>query len=280
MGVYITMDLNAMAAMLYGQRAEPWHAGADIWGSASQQLLSTHGDLGAANSVIKTWPQSVGSVSQFAFSGQVIGSLASLAEWSAYTGAMSAALRLGGTAINAAQSFMPMLQSGYDTAMSLTAVPIIGPFAAQAALALQATGAGMMEAVGAVMQAPMVVPSPSQGWQGPGSGGASMPSSPVPAVPATSVLDAADKLVGLFEKGASLAQNVLGMAQSGSAGNLGDYELPSLAGDTSAGAPALGASVLGDSVPAAGGVPGTLVAGAGALGALAGAGVLRGGRGV
>src|SRR6187200_558960 len=110
MGAYFGMELNAMATMLYGQRAEPWHAGADMWGSACGQLLATHGDLGAANSVIGTWPQSIGSLSQVAFDGQVVGSLASLGEWAAYTGAMSAALRLGGTALNAAQAVMPALQ--------------------------------------------------------------------------------------------------------------------------------------------------------------------------
>ncbi|GAB3406546.1 hypothetical protein [Flindersiella endophytica] len=277
MGAYFGMELNAMATMLYGQRAEPWHASADIWGSACQHLLSTHGDLGAANAVIKTWPLSVGSVSQAAFSGQVIGSLATLAEWSAYTGAMSAALRLGGTAIYAAQAVMPMLQSGYDTAMALSTVPIIGPFAAQAAMAIQATGAGMMEAVGGVMQAPTAVPSPAQGWQGPGGGG-SMPASPVPAVPAGDVLGAADKLAGLFEKSASLAQTVMGLAQSANTGNLddlGDLDLPSLAGDTSTGAPVLGSALTGNAA-SAGGVPGTLVAGGSALGTLAGAAVSRG----
>jgi hypothetical protein len=242
------MELNAMASMLYGQRAEPWHAGADMWGSACQQLLATHGDLGAANSVIGTWPHSIGSLSQVAFNGQVVGSLASLGEWAAYTGAMSAALRLGGTALNAAQAVMPALQSGYDTAVALSGVPIIGPFAAQVAVGLQQVGAGMMEAVGVVMQAPTAVPQPTQGWQGPGGGGA-MPSSPVTAASVTEVLDATDKLFDVMTKGTSLVQTITGLAQSGSVGDAQDaldklpgYEnlpgtlihpdLPTLAGGT------------------------------------------------
>ncbi|MET9269353.1 hypothetical protein [Kribbella sp. NPDC003557] len=248
MGAYFGMELNAMASMLYGQRAEPWHAGADMWGSACQQLLATHGDLGAANSVIGTWPQSIGSLSQVAFNGQVVGSLASLGEWAAYTGAMSAALRLGGTALNAAQAVMPALQSGYDTAVALSGVPIIGPFAAQVAVGLQQVGAGMMEAVGVVMQAPTAVPQPTQGWQGPGEGGA-MPSSPVTAASVTEVLDATDKLFDVMTKGTSLVQTITGLAQSGSLGDAQDaldklpgYEnlpgtlihpdLPTLAGGT------------------------------------------------
>ncbi|GAA3099454.1 hypothetical protein JOF29_005760 [Kribbella aluminosa] len=219
MGAYFGMELNTMAAMLYGQRAEPWHAGADMWGSACQQLLATHGDLGAANAAITTWPLSIGSVSQLAFNGQVIGSLASLGEWAAYTGAMSAALRLGGTALNAAQAVMPALQSGYDTAVSLSAVPIIGPFAAQVAVGLQQVGAGMMEAVGVVMQAPTAVPPPAQGWQGPGADAAPAPASPVPAVPATDVLDATEKLFSTMDKGVSLLTTITGLMQSG--GSLG-----------------------------------------------------------
>jgi hypothetical protein len=221
MGAYFGMELNAMATMLYGQRAEPWHAGADMWGSACQQLLATHSDLGAANSVITTWPMSIGSLSQVAFDGQVVGSLASLGEWAAYTGAMSAALRLGGTALNAAQAVMPALQSGYDTAVALSGVPIIGPFAAQVAVGLQQVGAGMMEVVGMVMQAPTAVPQPTQGWQGPGGGGA-MPSSPVTAASVTDVLDATDKLFSALEKGANLVQTVTGLAQSGSLGDAQD----------------------------------------------------------
>ncbi|GAA2830458.1 hypothetical protein [Kribbella solani] len=265
MGAYFGMELNAMAAMLYGQRAEPWHAGADLWGSACQQLLATHGDLGAANAVITTWPLSVGSASQAAFSGQVVGSLASLGEWSAYTGAMSAALRLGGTALNAAQAVMPALQSGYDTAVALSAAPLIGPFAAQVALGLQTAGAGMMEAVGTVMQAPTAVPPPSQGWQGPG-GGAPTPASPVPAVPVTDVLDATDKLFSAMDKGVSLVQKITSLAQSGSAqdtlnklpfkdlpGTVIHPDLPTLAGSAtnlpaSIGVPTTGPGGLGGGV--------------------------------
>lgn len=249
MGAYFGMELNTMAAMLYGQRAEPWHAGADMWGSACQQLLATHGDLGAANAAIATWPLSVGSVSQVAFNGQVIGSLASLGEWAAYTGAMSAALRLGGTALNAAQAVMPALQSGYDTAVSLSAVPIIGPFAAQVAVGLQQVGAGMMEAVGVVMQAPTAVPPPAQGWQGPGADAAPTPASPVPAVPATEVLDATEKLFNTMDKGVGLLTTITGLMQSGGLGStpgattkLPDFknlpgtlihsDLPTLAGGT------------------------------------------------
>ncbi|TDO57317.1 hypothetical protein EV651_11141 [Kribbella sp. VKM Ac-2571] len=272
MGAYFGMELNAMATMLYGQRAEPWHAGADMWGSACQQLLATHGDLGAANAVVTTWPLSIGSLSQVAFNGQVVGSLASLGEWAAYTGAMSAALRLGGTALNAAQAAMPALQSGYDTAVALSGVPIIGPFAAQVAVGLQQVGAGMMEAVGMVMQAPTAVPQPTQGWQGPG-GGAAMPSSPVTAASVTDVLDATDKLFSALEKGANLVQTVTGLAQSGSLGDahdsltkLPDYkDLPgavirpdqlTLAGGatTSAVPPSIGVPL--STVGAAGGSPG------------------------
>ncbi|MFF0338328.1 hypothetical protein [Kribbella sp. NPDC004875] len=280
MGAYFGMDLNAMATMLYGQRAEPWHAGADLWGSACQQLLATHGDLGAANAVVTTWPTSVGSASQLAFSGQVIGSLASLGEWSAYTGAMSAALRLGGTALNAAQAVMPALQSGYDTAVALSGVPIIGPFAAQVAVGLQQVGAGMMEAVGVVMQAPTAVPPPTQGWQGPG-GGAAPPASPVPAVPVTDVLDATDKLFSAMEKGANLVQTVTGLAQSGSLGDAHDTltklpqfkdlpgtlihpDLPTLAGGVSGGTtmptiPAAGTASTPGGSP--GGIPAAVLAG-------------------
>ena len=234
MGAYFGMELNAMAAMLYGQRAEPWHAGADMWGSACQQLLATHGDLGAANAAIATWPLSIGSMSQLAFNGQVVGSLASLGEWAAYTGAMSAALRLGGTALNAAQAVMPALQSGYDTAVSLSAVPIIGPFAAQVAVGLQQVGAGMMEAVGVVMQAPTAVPTPTQGWQGPGGNGAPMPASPAPSVPVTDVLDAAGKLFDTMNKGATLLTTVSGLASSAlganGLGTNGKTKLPQLSG--------------------------------------------------
>jgi len=280
MGAYFGMELNAMATMLYGQRAEPWHAGADMWGSACGQLLATHGDLGAANSVIGTWPQSIGSLSQVAFDGQVVGSLASLGEWAAYTGAMSAALRLGGTALNAAQAVMPALQSGYDTAVALSGVPIIGPFAAQVAVGLQQVGAGMMEAVGVVMQAPTAVPQPAQGWQGPG-GGAPMPSSPVTAASVTDVLDATDKLFDVMTKGASLVQTISGLAQSGSLGSAQDaldklpgYEnlpgtlihpdLPTLAGGTatvpaSVPDPSIGVPLTPGGSP--GGFPGAVLAG-------------------
>lgn len=274
MGAYFSMDLNTMAAMLYGQRAEPWHASADIWGSACGQLLATHGDLGAANAVIQAWPLSVGSASHAAFNGHVVGSLASLAEWSTYTGAMSAALRLGGTAIHAAQAVMPSLQAAYDTALALSSVPLIGPFAAKAAVALQTAGAGMMEAVGAVMQAPTAVPPPQQGWQGAGNGPASVPASPVPAAAVTSVLDAADKLIGLVDKGASLAQTVMSLAQSSALeSDLSELEVPSLAGGSSTpGALTLGPAPAG--TPPQPGVPPVAVAGA--VGAV-GAAVLRGG---
>ena len=285
MGAYFGMELNAMAAMLYGQRAEPWHAGADMWGSACQQLLATHGDLGAANSAIATWPLSIGSVSQLAFNGQVVGSLASLGEWAAYTGAMSAALRLGGTALNAAQAVMPALQSGYDTAVSLSAVPIIGPFAAQVAVGLQQVGAGMMEAVGVVMQAPTAVPPPAQGWQGPGGNGAPTPASPAPSVPVTDVLDATDKLFSAMSKGATLVQTVAGLAQSGTGlgngatsklplsndllGTLVHPDLPTLAGGTVAPPTTLPASV-GVSATTSAGMPGGMPSAvlAGSLGAL------------
>lgn len=287
MGAYFGMELNAMAAMLYGQRAEPWHAGADLWGSACQQLLATHGDLGAANAAITTWPLSIGSASQLAFSGQVVGSLASLGEWAAYTGAMSAALRLGGTALNAAQAVMPALQSGYDTAVSLSAVPIIGPFAAQVAVGLQQVGAGMMEAVGVVMQAPTAVPAPTQGWQGPGGNGAPTPASPAPSVPVTDVLDATDKLFSAMSKGASLVQTVTGMMQSGSSlgsaqdarsklpqfndlpGTLIHPDLPTLAGGTTT-APTTLPATVGVSATTSAGIPGGIPAAvlAGSLGAL------------
>ncbi|TCC04240.1 hypothetical protein [Kribbella soli] len=287
MGAYFGMELNAMATMLYGQRAEPWHAGADMWGSACQQLLATHGDLGAANSAIATWPLSIGSVSQMAFNGQVVGSLASLGEWAAYTGAMSAALRLGGTALNAAQAVMPALQSGYDTAVALSGVPIIGPFAAQVAVGLQQVGGGMMEAVGVVMQAPTAVPQPTQGWQGPGGGGA-MPSSPVTAASVTDVLDATDKLFSALEKGANLVQTVTGLAQSGSLGDAQDTltklpgykDLPgtmihpdlTLAGgaSTTASVPSPSIGVPLSTVGAAGGSPGGIPAAvlAGTVGAM------------
>jgi hypothetical protein len=131
---------------------------------------------------------------------------------------MSAALRLGGTALNAAQAVMPALQSGYDTAVSLSAVPIIGPFAAQVAVGLQQVGAGMMEAVGMVMQAPTAVPTPTQGWQGPGGNGAPMPASPAPAVPVNDVMDAAGKLFDTMNKGATLLTTVTGLVQSASSG--------------------------------------------------------------
>ncbi|MGW6197311.1 hypothetical protein ACWF0M_14305 [Kribbella sp. NPDC055110] len=283
MGAYFGMELNAMAGMLYGQRAEPWHAGADMWGSACQQLLATHGDLGAANAAITMWPLSISSASQLAFSGQVIGSLASLGEWAAYTGAMSAALRLGGTALNAAQAVMPALQSGYDTAVSLSAVPIIGPFAAQVALGLQQVGAGMMEAVGVVMQAPTAVPAPTQGWQGPGGNEAPTPASPAPSVPVTDVLDATDKLFSAMSKGASLVQTVTGMMQSGSGlgsvqdarsklpqfndlpGTLIHPDLPTLAGGTTTMPTTLPATV-GVSATASTGMPAAVLAGS--LGAL------------
>ncbi|MGZ0148966.1 hypothetical protein ACXJJ3_17965 [Kribbella sp. WER1] len=286
MGAYFGMELNTMAAMLYGQRAEPWHAGADMWGSACQQLLATHGDLGAANAAIATWPLSIGSVSQVAFNGQVIGSLASLGEWSAYTGAMSAALRLGGTALNAAQTVMPAIQSGYDTAVSLSAVPIIGPFAAQVAVGLQQVGAGMMEAVGVVMQAPTAVPPPAQGWQGPGADAAPTPASPVPAVPASEVLDATEKLFNVMDKGVGLLTTVTGLMQSsglggtpGSTTKLPDFknlpgtlihsDLPTLAGGTATPPATLPEPVsaitsTGGSLP--GGLPAAALAGS--LGAL------------
>ncbi|TCC18635.1 hypothetical protein [Kribbella sindirgiensis] len=285
MGAYFGMELNAMAAMLYGQRAEPWHTGADMWGSACQQLLATHGDLGAANATIATWPLSIGSVSQLAFNGQVIGSLASLGEWAAYTGAMSAALRLGGTALNAAQAAMPALQSGYDTAVSLSAVPIIGPFAAQVAVGLQQVGAGMMEAVGVVMQAPTAVPPPTQGWQGPGGTGAPTPASPAPSIPVTDVLDATDKLFSAMSKGATLVQTVAGLAQSGTGlgngvttklptsndllGTLVHPDLPTLAGGTVTPPTTLPATV-GVSATTSAGMPGGIPAAvlAGSLGAL------------
>ncbi|WP_350279087.1 hypothetical protein [Kribbella sp. HUAS MG21] len=288
MGAYFGMELNAMASMLYGQRAEPWHAGADMWGSACQQLLATHGDLGAANAVVSTWPQSVGSLSQVAFDGQVIGSLASLGEWAAYTGAMSAALRLGGTALNAAQAAMPALQSGYDTAVALSGVPIIGPFAAQVAVGLQQVGAGMMEAVGMVMQAPTAVPAPTHGWQGPGGSGAPMPSSPVSVASVTEVLDATDKLFSAMEKGANLVQTVTGLVQSGS--GLGDAQdaldklpeykdlpgtvihpdLPTLAGGGTAQVPVSTPASIGTTVPSSAGMPGGMPAAvlAGTVGAL------------
>jgi hypothetical protein len=288
MGAYFGMELNTMAAMLYGQRAEPWHAGADLWGSACQQLLATHGDLGAANAVITAWPQSIGSVSQAAFNGQVVGSLASLGEWAAYTGAMSAALRLGGTALTAAQTVMPALQSGYDTAVALSGVPIIGPFAAQIAVGLQTVGAGMMETVGVVMQAPTAVPPPAQGWQGPGGTGPTA-ASPVTAVPVTDVLDATDKLFNLFDKGASLVQTVTGLAQSAGLGDtkgklpgladiqgklpsIGDVirpDLPGLAGGISTGT-TLPIAAIGTSAVSTPGLAGGLpaIAAAGALGAI------------
>ncbi|WP_427886056.1 hypothetical protein ACQHIV_26280 [Kribbella sp. GL6] len=287
MGAYFGMELNTMAAMLYGQRAEPWHAGADLWGSACQQLLATHGDLGAANAAIATWPLSIGSVSQVAFNGQVVGSLASLGEWAAYTGAMSAALRLGGTALNAAQAVMPALQSGYDTAISLSAVPIIGPFAAQVAVGLQQVGAGMMEAVGVVMQAPTAVPPPAQGWQGPGADAAPTPASPVPAIPASDVLDATEKLFNAMDKGVGLLTTVTGLMQSsglgsttGSTTKLPDFkklpgtlihsDLPTLAGGattpppTTLPEPVSAITSAGSSFP--GGMPAAALAGS--LGAL------------
>ncbi|MFF0266841.1 hypothetical protein [Kribbella sp. NPDC004536] len=279
MGAYFGMELNAMAAMLYGQRAEPWHAGADMWGSACQQLLATHGDLGAANAAIATWPLSIGSMSQLAFNGQVVGSLASLGEWAAYTGAMSAALRLGGTALNAAQAVMPALQSGYDTAVSLSAVPIIGPFAAQVAVGLQQVGAGMMEAVGVVMQAPTAVPTPTQGWQGPGGNGAPVPASPAPSVPVTDVLDAAGKLFDTMNKGATLLTTVSGLASSGLGtsglgsntklpqlpGTLIHPDLPTLAGATTTMPTTLPATVGVSAATSAavpgGGIPAAVLAG-------------------
>lgn len=285
MGAYMGMELNTMAAMLNGQRAEPWHASADIWGTTCQQLLATHGDLAAANGVITSWPQSIGSVAQAAFSGQVIGSHASLAEWSVYTGAMSAALRLGGTALNLAQAVMPGLQSGYNTAVALSGVPFIGPFAAQVAAALNVAGGGMMEAVGVVMQAPTAVPPPAQGWQGPGGSLNPTPSSPVAAVDLSKVLDAADKIVGLAEKGLNLTQTVVGMAQSAGLGkdleSLGTLpqintdpiprpDLPGLAGEVSIGAPSLttpgggGVQLPGSVIP-----PAAVVASIGGLPAIA-----------
>ncbi|MFD7161029.1 hypothetical protein ACFV9C_41045 [Kribbella sp. NPDC059898] len=287
MGAYFGMELNAMAAMLYGQRAEPWHAGADMWGSACQQLLATHGDLGAANAAITTWPLSIGSVSQVAFNGQVIGSLASLGEWAAYTGAMSAALRLGGTALNAAQAVMPALQSGYDTAVSLSAVPIIGPFAAQVAVGLQQVGAGMMEAVGMVMQAPTAVPPPAQGWQGPGADAAPSPASPVPAVPMSEVLDATEKLFNTMDKGVGLLTTVTGLMQSsglgstpGSTTKLPDFkklpgtlihsDLPTLAGGATTPPPITLPEPVSAITSAGSGLPGGMPAAAlaGSLGAL------------
>lgn len=292
MGAYFGMELNTMAGMLNGQRAEPWHASADIWGSACQQLLATHGDLAAANGVITSWPQSIGSVAQTVFSGQVIGSHASLAEWSVYTGAMSAALRLGGTALNLAQAVMPGLQSGYNTAVALSGVPFIGPIAAQVAATLNVAGAGMMEAVGTVMQAPTAVPPPAQGWQGPGGSLSPTPASPVSAVDLSTVLDAADKIVGLAEKGLTLTQTVVGMAQSAGLGKelegLGDLphtlpqpvpqtSLPSLAGGVSISPPSFTSSGIGDlHVPGTVGSP-VSTALATSLGALPAIAAVRGG---
>ncbi|WP_157630452.1 hypothetical protein [Kribbella catacumbae] len=285
MGAYMGMELNTMAGMLNGQRAEPWHASSDIWGSACQQLLATHGDLAAANGVITSWPQSIGSVAQAAFSGQVIGSHASLAEWSVYTGAMSAALRLGGTALNLAQAVMPGLQSGYNTAVALSSVPFIGPFAAQAAAAINVAGAGMMEAVGVVMQAPTAVPTPTQGWQGPGGSLNPLAASTVSLTDISTVLDAAGKVADLAGKGLDLAQSVAGLAQSSGLGKelegLGDLpqlgtqpisspDLPSLAGGVSIGAPSLnspgggGLQLPGNVIP-----PAALVASIGGLPAVA-----------
>jgi hypothetical protein len=288
MGAYFGMELNTMASMLYGQRAEPWHAGADVWGSACQQLLATHGDLGAANAAISTWPQSIGSMSQVAFDGHVIGSLASLGEWAAYTGAMSAALRLGGTALNAAQAVMPALQSGYDTAVALSGVPIIGPFAAQVAVGLQQVGAGMMEAVGTVMQAPTAVPAPTHGWQGPGGSSAPMPSSPVSVASVTDILDATDKLFSAMEKGTNLVQTVTGLMQSGSGladaqdvvdklpqfkdlpGTVIHPDLPTLAGGVATQVPTSLPTPIGAPATSSAGLPGGMPAAvlAGTLGAL------------
>lgn len=218
MGPYFGMDVDSMAAMLFATPSAPFHAAADNFGSVFSQLVATNGDVAAANNVIVAWPESIGSLAQLAYAGNVVNSQASLADWAVFSGTMSGALQVSGTALDVAQAVMPVLQSSYNLAMTLSSIPLIGGLFVPVAEGIRDASAGMMEAVDTVIQAPTLVQPPAQGWQGPG---VSDPGAPIPAPPAaaassldpTSLGNAANSLGEFAETGSGMAQQLMGMAQ-------------------------------------------------------------------